>query len=339
MQAAEITLPAAIRDATSSRNEARHKAIRNIAPALLAELDRPGPAWRATEDHPRGAEALQALQAALTQDEDAALAGVAATGLGMLGHPEVVDAVWPWLERDSDDEGASFLRECAVIAVSLAGAAAPASESRFKKDVLDRIVGLLDAERPDVRFQAAMAAVEVGGEAVERELATRLRVEEHHEVRRNLVEALARLDPPGDPTCSALAEIVADPEEGPTGIGFEAAMALASARRKEAGPRLVQALGHRWERDRALEALAALGRMAPGDAVPRVDALARGLLTPGITRVRAAYALARLVAGPKDPSNPGIALLGRLAWHPRKAVREAVADAHAALRTLEPEGS
>jgi hypothetical protein len=112
-------------------------------------------------------------------------------------------------------------------------------------------------------------------------------------------------------------------------------MILASVRDKAAGPALVEALGRRVHRDRALEGLAVLGRAAPSTAVEVVDTLARGWLTPGVTRVRAAYALARIVApGTADRPNPGIALLARLAWHPRPAVREAVADARANLRQL-----
>ena len=118
---------------------------------------------------------------------------------------------------------------------------------------------------------------------------------------------------------------------------IEAAMALASAKRPEAGPRLLMALRLRSERDRALEALAFLGRAAPGEAVEAVDRLASGWLTPGITRVRAAYALVRMVAPTSDRrEHPGQRWLDRLALHPRAAVREAVADARAALAKLDP---
>ena len=54
MQAPEITLAAALRDVTSSREEARDQAIRNLAPAMLVELSRKAPAWKAAADHDRG---------------------------------------------------------------------------------------------------------------------------------------------------------------------------------------------------------------------------------------------------------------------------------------------
>ncbi len=108
-------------------------------------------------------------------------------------------------------------------------------------------------------------------------------------------------------------------------------MVLAGAGRASAGPRLVAALGVRHQRDRALEALAVLGQDAGADAATEVATLARGMLTRGITRVRAAYALARILGG---EDNAGHALLRRLGWHPSAGVREAVRDAETNLQTL-----
>jgi len=61
--------------------------------------------------------------------------------------------------------------------------------------------------------------------------------------------------------------------------------------------------------------------------------LARQVLLPSITRVRAAYALARMVSDGQG-ANPGVLMLKRLRWHPRAAVREAVRDAFANLERL-----
>ena len=114
--------------------------------------------------------------------------------------------------------------------------------------------------------------------------------------------------------------------EGAEGIGFDAAITLAGARRESARPRLLEALDVRHQRDRALEALAALGGGDPSE-IERVRQLGRRMWLPSITRVRVAYALARMVPeGAGD--NPGLAMLRRLRWHPRPAVREAVRDAH-----------
>jgi hypothetical protein len=93
----------------------------------------------------------------------------------------------------------------------------------------------------------------------------------------------------------------------------------------------LQALPVRGHRDRALEALAALGAAPAADIEPVQGLVARWWL-PSITRVRAAYALARMA--PAGPDNPGLRLLARLRWHPRAAVREAVRDAHANLEAL-----
>lgn len=337
MQRPELTLAAALRDAKSQRKRYRNEAIRNLAPALLFEQDRPGPQWRAAADHPHGEAVLATLDEAL-EDDDGMLRGLAAIGLGLLGEPKVIEATAAWIDTPGDDEAAMFQRECALIAMSFVGSCAPQGD-RAREDALRRLRPALHAELADVRFQAAVAIVEVGGNDVEAELVDALHQEDHPMVRENLVAALSRLDPPGEEACETLIGIVEDPEEGTETVGFEAAMCLAAARRTEGGPRLVRALYHRGERDRALEALAALGRSAPGDAVELTHRLARAWLTPGVTRVRAAYALARMVAPASDGRpNPGRELLGRLSWHPRPAVREAVADAVGALRKLETDG-
>ena len=335
MQAPELTLAAAIRDADLDKAEPRHKAIRNLAPALLTELDKPGPRWRAAAEHQDGEQVIAKLRGALGQTDDVTLRCMAAIGLGMIGEASVVERVGPWVELSEDTEEASFQRECAVIALSFIGVAAGQADdgAPVRADVKRRLVEALRSDRPDVRFQAALAVAEVGDDDGEATLREALQREEHPEVRDSMVDALSRFESPSDETCAALLEIALSPDEGPTSTGFAAAMILAGAGRPEAGPRLLDALRVRHQRDQALEALAVLGEKAPDNARAAVTAVAHGWLTPGPTRARAAYALARL-HGALTEDNPGLSLLRKLAWHPRAAVREAVADAHKNLARL-----
>jgi HEAT repeat protein len=330
MQAAELTLAAALRDATAPRPQARVKAIQNLAPALLAELEVPGPHWQAAHAHARGAEVTATLSRAL-DDDDPAIAALAAVGLGTIGDPDLLGRIEGWLERDDGDdpEGAQFVRECAAIAVSLLGAAAPKGHA-VRERVLEQLRASLGSDRPDVRFQAPIGMVEVGDAQVETELLAALKTESESAVRTNIVVALARLHPTPPATCNALERLL-QTEAADDEIGFEAAMILAGARRVTARPRLLRALHHRGERDRALEALAVLGRAQPSEIEP-VHRLATRVWTPGVTRVRAAYALARMAG--ERPDDPGPALLARLRFHPRACVREAVRDALLNLGTL-----
>ena len=336
MHAPELTLDAAIRDAGSTRLEARSKAVRNLAPALLEDRGMTGPAWRAADDHDRGNEVIAALRRALDEADDPTLPRLAAVGLGLIGDPDVVERVEPWLERSGDAEQDVFARECAVIALSFVGACAPETPDgeRMRAHVRWRLERALRAEPPDVRFQAGVALVEVAGEDAEGAIVDALEREEHAEVRENLVAALARLDPPGPRACAALRRVVQADPEGVDAAAFEAALALTAARHPDGGSRLVAALHRRPQRDSALEALAVLGRSAPPEAIEHADRLMRSVWTPGVTRVRAAYALARMLATRDAESNAGDRMLRRLAWHPRAAVREAVTDARAALRRL-----
>lgn len=331
MQAPEITLAAALRDVDAKREDARDQAIRNLAPAMLVELSRKAPAWKAASDHARGTEVVAALEGALDDETPAPRRGQAAVALGMIGEPNVIDVAARWLAAPGDAQEVTFLRECAVIALSFVGAAAPAGSHPVRDDCRKRLGEALRSPHPDVRFQAGVALVEVVGREAEDAIVDALRREEQPAVRENLVAALSRLDPPGDRACAAL-EAILDGDDRHGGVGLQAALALAAARRESARPRLLEALPIRFDRDLALEALAALGP-APEPACSRVEALARSWLLPGITRVRAAYALARM-RGETRATDAGRGLLRKLAWHPRKAVREAVADADANLRAL-----
>ncbi|MCA9707419.1 MAG: HEAT repeat domain-containing protein [Myxococcales bacterium] len=338
MLTAQITLDAALRDIDSEKERYRFQAAANLAPALLEQLGKPGPRWRATTEHARGPAVREALLGVLHEDEPAPLRGTAAVGLGTLGEPAVLDATEAWLESTDDDEASAYLRESALLASTYLGRAALEAGAALEaheviQRVRDRVERALRAEAAELRFQAATALVELGDAEAEPVLVDALRRETHPDVRQGLVDALAYLDPPGDAACEVLEALVAGPD-GHESIGFDAAVTLAAARRPSARPRLLQSLAVRHQRDRALEALAALGGGTPAEVEP-VHRLARQVWLPAITRVRAAYALARMVP-PGSGDNPGLTMLRRLRWHPRPAVREAVRDAFANLETLGP---
>lgn len=337
MLSAQITLEAALRDIDSDNERYRFQAAANLAPALLERMGTPGPRWRAAAEHAEGPAVLEALRRVLDDREPAPLRGTAAVALGTLGEPEVLEHTEAWLRTTDDDDDLAYLRESAMLACTyLARAALDAgAEPPLVAAVRARIEGALGAEAPDLRYQAATAVVELWGAEAEPVLVEALHRETHLDVRQSLVDALAYLDPPGPDACEAL-EAILDGEEGHESIGFDAAVTLAAARRDRARPRLMQSLEVRHQRDRALEALAALGGGSPAD-VDRIHRMARRVWLPSVTRVRVAYALARMApprAGDNPGDNPGLAMLRRLRWHPRAAVREAVRDAFANLEQL-----
>jgi hypothetical protein len=344
---AELTLAAALRDATADHPQVRSVAIRSLATALLDELGMRPPVWWDLVEHEQRDAVADALELACDDPapQNAALARV---GLAELAAPtahararEALAIGDPDHLEQADDDAAMFSRECGVISLSLLGAAArscidgptsvgPEARARaveLHAQVLTELRELLTDPRADVRFQAAPALVEVGGEAVEPELLAALELETHAQVRANLIAAISLLDPPSPAACDALAAVLAT-DEGNGQIGWEAAMALTAARRPEGAARLIEGLRSRETRDRALEAIAVLGRAAPPEAITAVRRYTTGFMVPIFTRVRAAYALARL-----DPER-GLSLLNRLARHPRPAVREAVAEARAHLEQL-----
>jgi HEAT repeat protein len=355
---AELTLAAALRDVDARRVEARSVAIRSLGPALLDELGLRPPVWWDRIDHPQRDAVVAALEQACT-DKAPQNAALALIGLAELAAPSAHSYAREALESTQEDDAAMFLRECAVICLSLLGAAArdyleeqqrqlgpslsrdyledPAGATaspdareraeRVYRSMLVELRELLSDPRPDVRYQAGTALVEVGGTAVEHDLLAALDRERQASVRANLIAAISMLDPPSPAACDVLAAVLATPE-GQGEVGWEAAMALTAARRPEGAPRLLAALARQSTRDRALEALAVLGPDGPPEIADAVRRYTSGWLTPVFTRVRAAYALARI-----EPER-GSALLDRLAKHPRPAVREAVAEARVNLAKL-----
>jgi HEAT repeat protein len=344
---AELTLAAALRDVDATHPEIRSVAIRSLATALLDELGMRPPVWWELIEHPQRDAVVAALELACDDPapQNAALARVGLAEISApVAHARAHELLADHDHGDDQDDAAMFSRECGVISLSLIGAAArsfiegPVSTSAAPKTrtravellarVLDDLRELLTDTRADVRYQAGPALVEVGGEAVEPELLVALEHEQHEKVRANLITAISLLDPPGPAACDVLAAML-DTEEGKGQIGWEAAMALTAARRPEGAPRLVEGLRSRETRDRALEAIAVLGRAASPETIAAVRRYSSGFMVPIFTRVRAAYALARI-----DPER-GIGLLNRLARHPRPAVREAVAEARGHLEQLE----
>jgi HEAT repeat protein len=323
-----ITFEAALRDAEVVDLKARTLALTHLGSAYLERLGRSEPLWRAHTHDDRGPEVLAALLRAIERDPAPPIRALAATGLGQLGAPELLTAVPDeWFTRS--DAEAAYQRECAAIGWTLLGQAAKPVSGDEAQDTYDAVIARLReglrADQPELRFQCAAGLAELEGRAAEDDLVAALARETTPQIRGALVTALGELDPPGPRACEVLAPLCDEPDK-PT--AFAAALALTAARDPRGGQQLLAALGRPLDRGRALEALAALGPLAPPAALPNVRRLARSFFTPGLTRVRAAYALARLAPA------EGEAVLARLAGSLRVAVREAVADARAGLTQL-----
>lgn len=328
MTSTELTLDAALRDVEHERPDVRNRAIRNLAPALLERVAEQPPVAFHRCAHELREPVVAALEHACS-DAAPHNVGLAILGLAQLGAPSARAHALAGLARHDADEATVFVRESSVIALSLLGKLARSeSDSGYAVEQLAAdIRGLLDDPRDDVRFQAGPALVETLEGAAEPELLAALARETHPEVRENLIEAIALLDPPGPRACDELVKLLADPDAR-AALGLTIASTLTAAGRPEGGPLLVAALERRDARDTALEALALLGPLAPPDAGEAVAKLTRGLLVPVYTQVRAAYALARI-----RPSE-GEARLDELARSLRPGVREAVGEARGHLEKL-----
>lgn len=323
-----ITLEAALRDADVLDVKARTLAITHLASAYLERLGRTAPRWNAQAAHPLGPEVVATLLRAIERDPAAPIQALAAAGLGQLGAAELLEVVpAAWFTSTADD--AAYQRECAAIGWTLLGSAARQASGDLAQRTCDSALARLRAglrgEQPELRYQCAAGLAEIEGRGAEADLVEALERERNAAVRSALVNALGELDPPGPRACEVLAPLASD-KHVPT--AFAAALALTAARDPRGGPQLLLALGRPDDRGRALEALAALGPLAPPNALPAVRRLARSFFTPGLTRVRAAYALARL-----SPAE-GQALLDRLQSALRPSVREAVVDAREGLARL-----
>ncbi len=323
-----ITLSAAIRDARHDNPKVRDKALRHMGDALLADLGPGAPRWRAADRHPKGAQVLEVLTTAAHEDPSPVLQGFAAIALGQLGDPLALPLLRDALKTEGEGDEPAFRRECAAIGLAeLAAAALEDPAAALLPTIAAPLAAGLASPYPEVRFQCAGTLVDVLGNDAEGPLADALDREEEDEVRRGLCEGLARIDNPSPTTVERLKTLVADDTLDLDTL-FPAAIGLTAARSGDAAPVLLRALGKPELPDRALEALAVLGAQAPEEAVQPIRDLATSWLKPRVTRVRAAYALARI--RPEE----GHALLNRLGRSRSAEVQEAVADARAALATL-----
>jgi hypothetical protein len=329
MLAPEMTLAAALRDATHANAPVRAAGVRNLAPALLAAIGRPGPAYCSDDDHPDAAAVCRRLLAAL-DDAVVDVAGHAAIGLGALGREDVLERGATWIAIDRDDDDTKWLRQAAVIATSYVGVAARDRDPDLLRDVVHRLRRAWQSPHDDVRFQVALARVEVDDPEAEDDLVQALDERAPIELHAQIVDALAHLPRVRASTQAALVRVLEDEEDAAGPVGMAAALLLAAHDRSEGVPRLVTALARRDERDDALEALANLG--APAAAgVDAIDGLLRRWWGPPITRVRAAYALLRIAPAGSEAYTRADRVLRRWTLHPRKAVRDAVGDARRAL--------
>lgn len=325
----EMSLAAALRDAAHTNPAVRAAGVRNIAPALLAELARPGPAYCGDDDHPEVSAVLRRLLTAL-DDGIVDVAGHAAVGLGTLGRPEVLERAAIWIAIDRDDDDTRWLRQAAIIATSYVGVAARDRDPELARDVLLRLRRAWQSPHDDVRFQVALARVEIDDPEAEADLARALDEPGPVDLHAQIIDALSRLPRVGASTLEALVRVLADEEDAAGPIGMAAATVLAAHDRADGVPRLVVALGRRHERDAALEAIASLGPHAAAAQEP-IDGLLRRWWGPPITRIRAAYALCRIAPAGSEAQTRANRVLRRSSLHPRRAVREAVADARRAL--------
>ncbi len=323
-----ITLAAALRDCDHADPRVRDRALRHMGDALLAELGPKAKRWRAADRHARGAQVLEVLTEAVHSDPSPVLQGFAAIGLGQLGDPRALPLLREALTTEGEGEEPAFRRECAAIGLAeLAGAAMEDPAAALLPAIAAPLTEGLASPHPEVRFQCAGTLVDVLGNDAEGPIASALAGESTPEVRRGLCEALARIDEPSPATTKLLLAVLEDPSID-LDTRFAAAIGLTAARDPAAAPLLLKGLGKPEFRNRALEALAALGALAPAEAIPKIRALASSWLRPRVTRVRAAYALARI------RPNEGEPLLDRFSRSRSAAVQEAVADARAALKSL-----
>jgi hypothetical protein len=331
MLAPEMTLAAALRDSVHADARVRGAGVRSLAPALVVELGRAPPVW-CDDGHHRDAVAVRERLVARLDDAQVEIAGHAALGLGTLGRPEVLDRARAWLAIDRDDDDARWLHETAVIAASYVGVAARGRDAELHARVVTLLREAWKSPHADIRFQAAMARVEIDDPKAEQDLSWALARESSPLVREQIVDALGHLDRVEPSTLDRVATLLAT-EDASQAIGMSAAMLLASHGRDAAVDRLIVAVGRRHERDDALEALAGLGPVAAA-ATDAAEALLGRWLVPPVTRVRAAFALCRIAPQGAAAQTRAERALRRWAFHPRRAVREAVADARRALDGL-----
>ncbi|MGB1701218.1 MAG: hypothetical protein ACPHRO_14775 [Nannocystaceae bacterium] len=338
-----LSLEAAIRDLGARTARARANAVRALPDALATDLDprddtadsHPITATQ-LQAHPRYTAAIEGLRA-LATDEDGFVRGLSLIGRGRLGDTSLLHAYREGALAPSEREPArQWIRESAMLGLGELAKFTPPPPDLEHDEVLRCIIEGLEDPAPEVRFQAVAVLADAAPSTVPNLLPSRLHEEDEPEVRAQLYEVfLDRGDSPGAVVDAALQTVdvrddatsLSDP--GTDRESLAAARLLASLRRPEAAPRLLEAMHNPDDRDDAIEAMAVLAAEdIPEGAADLARRLTRRWLVPPVTRVRAAYLLARV--SPAD----GEALLERMARSPRASVRDAVKDARAALATL-----
>ncbi len=344
-----LSLAAAIRDLKARSGRARANAARALPDALAADCvgpdavadDAPSPAaaelgFSRLETHADHRAALEGLRD-LAGDADGFVRGLALIGRGRLGDASLLREYRAGAFAPSQREPArQWIRESAMLGLGELAKFTPPPPGVEHDDLLRCILEGLDDPAPEIRFQAVAVVADAAPSMVPALLPARLESEDEPEVRAQIYDIfLDRGDAPETVLNAARAAAGDDdtPRHQPAAPSvresFTAARLLASLRLKDAAPRLLRGMTDSEERDDAIEAMAALDA---GDIPEAATDLARRLtrrwLVPPITRVRAAYLLARV-----HPTDGG-ALLDQMARSARASVREAVVDARAALTTL-----
>lgn len=220
---------------------------------------------------PRAVEALTTA----CEDPHPSVRYAALLSLGELG---LAEGAAPLVQHLADDE--PLCREAATIALGQLGAGG--GELAWRA-----LVDALDADQPEVRFQAVASLAEIDA-AQAAPLVLACLDDADPQVR---AQALAALGDAGDR--GAVDRIAAHLEDEPA-VRHEAALALARLGDERGRPLLLTALG---DRDRAFEAATALATLGLGDDPAHRDEVAqlatRRLFGDPLVKVRLAEALAR----------------------------------------------
>lgn len=343
-------MAASIRDLKARSARARANAVRALPDALSTDCAGEDEQNEADEGpsittfglgferlgaHPQHRPALEGLRD-LAQDSDGFVRGLALIARGRLGDAALLrDYRAGTLAPDSQGL-ARWVRESAMLGLGELAQFSPPPPGVEHDDLLRCILEGLDDPAPEIRFQAVAVVADVAPSMVPELLPQRLDVDDEAEVRAQIYDVfLDRSDPPATvldaARMAANSETTANPEANAPSVreSFVAARLLASLQDKVAAPRLLRGMDDRDERDDAIEAMAVLNPSdIPAEAISLALRLTRRWLVPPVTRVRAAYLIARV--SPVD----GGALLDRMARSARASVRDAVTDARAALAIL-----
>ena len=334
-----LSLAAAVRDLRARGTRARANAARAVPDALSNALEADaaphmiGTARLAA--HPSYTPALAGLRD-LVRDRDGLVRGLAYIARGRLADPLLLAEL-----EDSDDGDDpvidGWVLECRMIALAELARHVPPPLGVERDAILRGLVSRLADGAAQTRFQAAAALADAAPSIAREVLAGHLPRETHPLVRGQYFDIFFDLGDPPSSILEAARESLRDGDSDGDGDddpahlrgSFAAARLLASVADACAADRLARAVHELEHRDVALEALAALPSTAiPRDTVDYARRMVHRWLVPPVTRVRAAYLVARA-----EPDT-GEALLSRLSRSLRPSVRAAVEDARAGLAQL-----